>query len=124
MAAAVRYRDQHTEARERERFRVLAHIRTCTDDGGEHGVLCSCLADDLGLLRLEAAELIEDLVLCGLVDDALAGPRVRITARGREYLDRLAGRRHSVRGVLVRSSATEPASRPFWRRVLGVSTAV
>jgi hypothetical protein len=119
MAAAVRYRDQHTEARERERFRVLAHIRTCTDESGEHGVLCSCLADDLGLLRLEATELIEDLVICGLLDDSVSGPRVRITVRGREYLDRVAGRRRSVRGALVRSSCPEPASRPFWRRVLG-----
>jgi hypothetical protein len=124
MAAAVRYRDQHTEARERERFRVLAHIRTCTEVRGERGVLCSCLADDLGLLRLEAAELIEDLVICGLLDDAVPGPRVRITARGREYLERLAGRRRSVRGALVRSSGPEPASRHFWRRVFGARSAV
>lgn len=117
MAGTVRYRNPRVEAVERQRFRLLEHVAART--GGERGapVLCSRVADELGLLRAEAAELFDDLVRAGYLADAGGGPSVTLTEAGALYLRRLAGRRRSVRGV--RPPLAEPAGPPsLLQRVL------
>jgi hypothetical protein len=121
MVAAVRYRNTEVEARERARFRVLAHVHGRAGADETAPVLCARVADELGLLRLEAAELIEDLLATGLLADAGAGPYVRITPAGIAFLERVAGRRRSVRGSAVPPSSAKSATGPLWSRVLQVN---
>jgi hypothetical protein len=97
MEAHLQQRDATLEERERRRFLVLSRILTlCEGDVGTV-MLCSRIADDLGLGRSEAANLFSDLIEAGYLADAGAGPAVSITPQGVLYVEHRAGRRRSVR---------------------------
>jgi hypothetical protein len=111
MAVTVRYRNPELETRERERFRLLQHVHDRSRGVPSVALICSQIADDLGLLRAEAATLIDDLVDEAYLIYAGNEPSVSITTRGILYLRRVAGRRSSVRGTpLPRSVETPPRS--------------
>lgn len=120
MSLTVRYRNPELETRERERFRLLQHVHDRSR--GEPGValICSQIADELGLLRAEAATLIDDLVGGAYLIYAGNEPSVSITTKGILYLRRVAGRRCSVRSVPRPPSVEGPTSSVFggllWRR--------
>jgi hypothetical protein len=97
MSTMLRRRNPTDEAREREMYRILSHVAACTRGDCTLRVLCSRVADALQIRRLEAAALIEELIRADFCEDGGAGPSVRLSTRGRDYLERHAGRRRSVR---------------------------
>jgi hypothetical protein len=97
MSSNARNRDLADEARERELFRILKHVFLRTQGDVTRNVLSARVADDLRLQRRDASALIDDLVRAGLFMDGAAGPSVRLSETGRQYLLQLAGRRRSVR---------------------------
>jgi uncharacterized protein YjiS (DUF1127 family) len=97
MSSNAPNRDLADEARERELFRILKHVFLRTQGDVSLNVLSARVADDLGLQRLDASALIDELVRAGFFVDGAAGPSVRLSETGRRYLLQLAGRRRSVR---------------------------
>lgn len=105
--ATIHYRNAYLEGKERERFRFLQQVYGLAGRSGGGAVLCSRLADQLGFLRMDAAGLIEDLVQGGYLAYTSRGPSVTITDQGVRYLERLAGRRRSVRFEAGKRAATD-----------------
>jgi DNA-binding MarR family transcriptional regulator len=97
MGAALRERDLDLEARERHRYLVLSRVLALSSGDIGTVFLCSRIADDLSIDRSTAARLFSDLIEAGYLRDVGPGPSVSITPQGILYLERRAGRRHSVR---------------------------
>jgi DNA-binding IclR family transcriptional regulator len=117
MDAQLRDRDPDKEERERRLFLMLARVLTFSAGDVGAAVLCSRVADDLGLPRADAVSHFSELVDAGYLTDAGAGPSVSITPQGVLYVEHRAGRRHSVR-VRVARRVVESGVVAALRRIL------
>jgi hypothetical protein len=90
-----RRRDLVKEQTERASFIVLQHLSSLASAGQEK-VYPGRIAADLGFSREETEALVAYLIGCGYLGGG-PGSNAELSLRGREYIERLAGRRHSVR---------------------------
>ena len=89
-------RDPQREQAERECFIALLHAYNLAS-GGADTLPRDRIEADLGLPRTRTAELVRMLCNCGYVEVAPSGREVRLTGRGRHYVECGAWRRRSVR---------------------------
>lgn len=92
-----RERDDDMEQRERLRYEVLVGVyeRGWPDSGEPVRALDVGVA--LGIPREDLFRTVVDLTHRSFLSFCAAGPRVRITEKGAEYVERLARRRRSIR---------------------------
>jgi len=90
-----RRRDRHEERDERDRFVVLLHIYTLAKAGVEK-IGADRITSDLGLPAARSARLIGALEFGEFVRHT-RGVSISITRRGVEFIERVAGRRRSLR---------------------------
>lgn len=92
---------------ERDRYIVLLHVFTCGDPPFVEFWTAEQIVRDLGLSRDQAESVLGTLVGAGFLSRSGAADGVAITQKGRDYLQRGAGRRRSIRipPSLIRGSA-------------------
>lgn len=83
------------EQRERASFVVLQHLHSLAS-AGEERCFPSRIAADLGFSRDETEALVAHLIRGGYLGGG-PGCDAELSDRGKEYIERVAGRRHSVR---------------------------
>ena len=96
------------ERLERDSFILLQHVYTVTGADPAVAVNRSRVGQELGFAEEESSRLIHYLNWVGYMKQSAAGPHLSIARDGVEYLEREAGRRHSVRA---------PADQPLPIRV-------
>jgi hypothetical protein len=90
-------RNHEEEIRERHRYVILLHLYTLGEESVERGLPMDRVVRDLGFRQQEAEALVAALVRSGYVEYWTTTPGVKLTDRGIEYIERLAGRRRSLR---------------------------
>ena len=90
-------RQPELERLERDSFILLQHVYTVTGADPAVAVNGSRVGQELGFAEEEASRLIHYLNWVGYMKQSAAGPHLSIAPGGVEYLEREAGRRHSVR---------------------------
>lgn len=85
------------ERLERDSFILLQHVYTVTGADPAMPVNGTRVGNDLGFAPDEASRLIHYLNWVGYMKESAAGPHLSLAPEGIEYLERRAGRRHSVR---------------------------
>jgi len=93
---ASEIRDEERERKERERFIVLLHVYTVTAHEWS-AVTVERIASALALAYDEARAILDLLLLHSYVVPVGGGTGVVVGKRGAEYIERLAGRRRSLR---------------------------
>jgi DNA-binding MarR family transcriptional regulator len=81
---------------ERERFAVLLHLYTYGHFTAD-GIASDRIMKDLGLRQNRAEVLIRSLLGAEYLEHCRSGQGLVLTEKGREYIERHAGRRRSVR---------------------------
>ena len=99
MARQAKRRDPEEEARERDRFVILLHMHTMSDATAGGPLPTDRILKDLGFTRARADQLLESLYLAEYIRWTGLGDGVTLSRMGRDYIERLAGRRRSVRLV-------------------------
>jgi hypothetical protein len=96
MGSEARDRDRDGEIEDRDRYVILLHLYTLSQAGpvGQLGI--ERITSDLGLRETRCIELLRSLESGGYIASAV-GDRVAVTTRGCEYIEKLAGRRRSLR---------------------------
>jgi Mn-dependent DtxR family transcriptional regulator len=95
MCKVARKRDPESEEKERASFILLQHIYSLTGGGDEQFSLRK-VASDLAFEEDQVAKLATHLIQAGILDGG-PGPDAKLRDFGRKYIERLAGRRRSVR---------------------------
>ena len=102
MREATRERDLAAEENERLSFIILQHVYSLDpgegmETSGEGELLVGRVAADLGLPASRAVQLVAHLTYAEFLSWEGTGRPVRITAKGNDYIERLAHRRRSLR---------------------------
>lgn len=92
-----RQRDPQQEERERVRFDILRSVYERGWAEGETPVRALDVGLAMGLSREEIFRTVLDLTQRSYLSFCAAGPQVCITDKGVAYLEKGAGRRHSIR---------------------------
>jgi hypothetical protein len=95
MRKITRKRNPAIEEKERASFILLQHICSVTGEG-EGQFSLRRVGSDLAFDEEEVQGLADHLVRAGILDGG-PGPDSRLRDFGREYIERVAGRRRSVR---------------------------
>jgi hypothetical protein len=93
----VRQRDPTQEKRERIRFDILRNVYERCWAEGDTPVRALDVGLAMGLSREEIFRTVLDLTQRSYLSFCAAGPQVCITEKGIAYLQKGAGRRHSIR---------------------------
>jgi hypothetical protein len=96
-AEVARQRDAMREKRERIRFDILRNVYERSWSEGDTPVRALDVGLAMGLSREEIFRTVLDLTQRSYLSFCAAGPQVCITDKGIAYLQKGAGRRHSVR---------------------------
>jgi hypothetical protein len=96
MGSEVRDRDRDGEIEDRDRYVILLHLYTISQTGPVGHLGIERIASDLGLLEVRCIALLRSLESGGYIAHTF-GDRVTVTTRGCEYIEKLAGRRRSLR---------------------------
>jgi hypothetical protein len=92
-----RGRSPQVERLERDSFILLQHVYTLTGANCGAPVNAGRAGADLGFAQEETSRLVWYLSWVGYMKESAAGPHLSIAEEGIDYLERGAGRRHSVR---------------------------
>jgi hypothetical protein len=92
-----RDRRPEVERLERDSFILLQHVYTVTGATPGVPVNAARVGSDLGFAEQETSRLVRYLNWVGFMKESAAGPHLSLAEEGIEYLERKAGRRHSVR---------------------------
>jgi len=92
-----RARNPAREWVETQRYRILERLYVVTDAEPGGAVGMRRLADDLGLAVSACRAAVQDLARLGFVEPDDAGSTVHLTRCGKEYIQRGAWRRRSIR---------------------------
>ena len=95
MRAGTRERNVAAERRERERYVILQHLHSLEKETA--GMSVRKIAGDLGFPHCSAEVIVEHLITTGYLVCTPGIPCIRTSRRGAEYIERLAGRRRSLR---------------------------
>ncbi len=90
-------RRPEVERLERDSFILLQHVYTVTGARPDVPVNAARVGNDLGFAEDETSRLVGYLNWIGFMKESAAGPHLSLAREGIEYLERRAGRRHSVR---------------------------
>lgn len=112
MSEAERMRDPTAEESERLSFVILQHVYSldslsdAASDEAAGSLLVGRIAADLALPAGRVVEILAHLTYAEFLSWAGTGRSVRITAKGVEYIERLAHRRRSLRVVPTDADAS------------------
>ncbi len=96
MAPTERLRDYESERCERDSFVFLQHVYTLSGGGSISAIAGQQVARQLGFTAETTQRLMEHLVAADFLTQSDGG-NVSITKNGRDYIERAAQRRRSVR---------------------------